>query len=131
MTSFIVNLAQQSLDLSLLTTAELHHLLEEWNQTQANYPKNLCIHQWIELQVELTPDRVAVIFVDEQLTYRELNHRANQLAHYLQTLNVEPEVLVGICLERSLNLLIGLLGILRDCLSHTCALFCKRNCPNT
>jgi non-ribosomal peptide synthetase component F len=87
MTSFIVNLAQQSLDLSLLTTAELHHLLEEWNQTQANYPKNLCIHQWIELQVELTPDRVAVIFVDEQLTYRELNHRANQLAHYLQTLN--------------------------------------------
>lgn len=113
MTSFMVNLAQQSLDLSLLTTAELHHLLEEWNQTQANYPKNLCIHQWIELQVELTPDRVAVIFVDEQLTYRELNHRANQLAHYLRTLNVEPEVLVGICLERSLNLLIGLLGILK------------------
>jgi amino acid adenylation domain-containing protein/thioester reductase-like protein len=119
----MVNPAQQSLDLSLLKTAQLHHLLAEWNQTQADYPKNLCIHQWIELQVELTPDKVAVIFadahgaasrrVDEQLTYRELNHRANQLAHHLRTLNVQPEVLVGICLDRSLNLLIGLLGILK------------------
>lgn len=108
MTSLMSNL-----DLSLLTTAESHLLLKEWNQTQADYPKNLCIHQWIELQVKLTPDKVAVIFKNEQLTYRELNRRANKLAHYLGSLNVEPEVLVGICLECSTNLLIGLLGILK------------------
>ncbi|MBW4594670.1 MAG: amino acid adenylation domain-containing protein [Brasilonema angustatum HA4187-MV1] len=121
MTSLVSNLVQQPLDLSVLTTPESHLLLKEWNQTQADFPKNLCIHQWIELQVKVTPDKVAVIFEDEQLTYRELNRRANQLADYLRSLNVEPEVLVGICLERAsyggatltLNLLIGLLGILK------------------
>ncbi|MBW4634872.1 MAG: amino acid adenylation domain-containing protein [Iphinoe sp. HA4291-MV1] len=113
MASSVGNLVGQPLDLSLLTTAESHLLLGEWNQTQADYPERLCIHQWIESFVELTPDKVAVIFEDEQLTYRELNRRANQLARHLQTLNVKPEVLVGICLERSLNLLIGLLGILK------------------
>ena len=113
MDSLVSNIAPQTLELSLLTQAESHQLLVEWNQTQADYPKNQCIHQWVELQVELTPDKVAVIFEDQQLTYRELNRRANKLAHSLQTLNVGPEVLVGICLERSLNLVIGLLGILK------------------
>jgi amino acid adenylation domain-containing protein/thioester reductase-like protein len=113
MTSLVSNLEHQSLDLSLLTTAESHLLLKEWNQTQADYPNNLCIHQWIELQVKLTPHKVAVIFENEQLTYRELNRRANKLAQYLRNLNVGPEVLVGICLEYSTNLLIGLLGILK------------------
>ncbi|MBP5971792.1 amino acid adenylation domain-containing protein [Brasilonema sp. CT11] len=113
MTSLVSNLVQQPLDLSVLTTPESHLLLKEWNQTQADFPKNLCIHQWIELQVKVTPDKVAVIFENEQLTYRELNRRANKLAHYLRSLNVGSEVLVGICLECSTNLLIGLLGILK------------------
>lgn len=72
-----------------------------------------CIHQLFEAQVEQTPEAIAVVFEDEQLTYRELNQRANQLAHYLLGLGVRPEVLVGICLERSLNLVVGLLAILK------------------
>lgn len=113
MDNIISDIDSQPLDLSLLTDTESHQLLGHWHQTQANYPKNQCIHQWFELQVELTPDQVAVIFEEQQLTYRELNSRANKLAHYLQTVNVGPEVMVGICLERSLNLVIGLLGILK------------------
>ncbi len=109
----INGIKQQPLDLSLLTKAQLHQLLVEWNDTQANYLNDICIHQWFEFQVKLTPTKVAVIFEDKQLTYQELNCRANQLAHYLQTLNVEAEVLVGICLERSLDMVVGLLGILK------------------
>lgn len=96
-------------------------LLEKWNQTQADYPTHQCIHQLIESQVESTPDSIAVIFENSSLTYRELNRKANQLAHYLQKLQVGPEVLVGICMERcsfataSLTplMLIGLLAILK------------------
>ncbi|MEP0858565.1 amino acid adenylation domain-containing protein [Trichocoleus sp. DQ-U1] len=72
-----------------------------------------CIHQLFEKQIEQTPDAVAVIFDNQQLTYTELNNRANQLAHYLQKLGVKPEVLVGVCMERSLEMVIGLLGILK------------------
>ncbi|NES68143.1 MAG: amino acid adenylation domain-containing protein, partial [Okeania sp. SIO2D1] len=72
-----------------------------------------CIHQLFEEQVERTPDAVAVVFEDRQLTYHELNCQANQLAHYLQTLGVAPEVLVGICVERSVEMVVGLLGILK------------------
>ena len=107
------NTEQQPLDLSLLTKGESQQLLVEWNNTQTDFPKNECIHQLFEYQVEQTPDNVAVIFEEKQLTYRELNSRANQLANYLQTLSVGPEVMVGICLERSLDLVIGLLGILK------------------
>ncbi|OKH41541.1 hypothetical protein NIES2101_34185 [Calothrix sp. HK-06] len=71
------------------------------------------MHQWFEAQVKEKPDAVAVIFEDKQLTYRELNHRANQLAHYLQSLGVKPESLVGICMERSLEIVVGLLAILK------------------
>ncbi|MGL4623043.1 MAG: amino acid adenylation domain-containing protein [Chroococcidiopsis sp.] len=78
------------------------------SQTQIN-----SIHQLVELQALKTPDAVAVVFEDKQLTYRELNERANQLAHYLQTLGVKPEVLVGICVDRSLEMIVGLLGILK------------------
>lgn len=99
--------------LPLLTEAEKHQLLVEWNDTQADYPQDLCIHQLFEAQVERTPDAIAVIFENQQLTYRELNNRANQLAHYLQHLGVKPEVLVGICMERSLEMVVGLLGILK------------------
>ncbi len=75
--------------------------------------KEACIHQVFEAQVERTPNAVAVVFEDEQLTYRELNCRANCLAHYLQSLGVGPEVLVGICMERSLEMVVGLFGILK------------------
>jgi amino acid adenylation domain-containing protein len=100
-------------DLPLLTEAEKHQLLVEWNKSGVKYPQNQCIHQLFEAQVEKTPDAVAVSFEGEQLTYRELNQRANQLAHYLQKLGVGSEVLVGICVERSLEMVVGLLGILK------------------
>jgi amino acid adenylation domain-containing protein len=110
----IVANAQAKLsDLPLLTQAEKHQLLVEWNNTQVDYPQQLCIHQLFEAQVERTPDTVALIFENQQLTYRELNNRANQLAHSLQQLGVKPEVLVGICMERSVEMVVGLLGILK------------------
>jgi amino acid adenylation domain-containing protein len=100
-------------DLPLLTATERQQLVVEWNNTKAEYPKDKCIHQLFEAQVEQTPDAIAVVFKDHQLTYRELNYRANQLGHYLQTLGVEAEVLVGICVERSLEMIVGILGILK------------------
>ena len=107
------NIEQNALNVSLVTRSESHQLLFEWNNTQADYPKNKCIHQLFESQVEQTPDNIAVSFEEKQLTYWELNCQANKVAHYLQTLNVGPEVMVGIYLERSLDLVIGLLGILK------------------
>ena len=100
-------------EISLLSDPERHKILVDWNDTQANYPKDKCIHQLFESQVEQAPDAVAVVFEDKQLTYKELNQRANQLAHHLGNLGVGPEVLVGICVERSLEMIVGLLGILK------------------
>ncbi|MBW4457214.1 MAG: amino acid adenylation domain-containing protein [Nostoc indistinguendum CM1-VF10] len=100
-------------DLPLLTQRERLTLLVEWNHTQADYPKDKCIHQLFEAQVELTPDAVAVVFEDKHLTYRELNCRANKIAHHLRYLGVGPDGLVGLCLERSLEMVVGLLGILK------------------
>jgi methionyl-tRNA formyltransferase len=97
-------------EIPLLSEQERHKILVDWNDTQADYPKDKCIHQLFEAQVEQTPDAVAVVFGDEQLTYKELNQRANQLAHHLGNLGVEPEVLVGICVERSLEMVVGLAG---------------------
>jgi phthiocerol/phenolphthiocerol synthesis type-I polyketide synthase E len=99
--------------LPLLTESERHQLLVEWNNTQIDYPEDKCIHQIFEAQVERTPDAVAVVFEEQQLTYRELNCRANQLAQYLQTLGVSPEVLVGICVEPSIEMIVGILGIFK------------------
>ena len=99
--------------LPLLTAFEQQQLLVEWNDTQADYPFDKCLHQLFEQQAELTPDAVAVLFDNEQLTYQELNSQANQLAHYLQSLGVEPEVLVGIYLERSLSIIVTLLAVLK------------------
>jgi amino acid adenylation domain-containing protein len=109
----VANPKQHLSDLPLLTAEERHQLLMEWNDTQTDYPKNVCTHQLFETQGVRTPDAIAVVFEDQELTYRELNCRANQLAHYLQTLDVGPEVLVGICVERSFDMIIGLLGILK------------------
>jgi amino acid adenylation domain-containing protein/non-ribosomal peptide synthase protein (TIGR01720 family) len=96
----------------LLTRQERDLLLVEWNATAVDYPTTT-VHQLFEGQAERTPDRVALVFAEEQLTYGELNRRANQLAHHLRGLGVGPEVLVGICLERSLELIIGLLAIFK------------------
>ena len=100
-------------ELPLLSPEERHQLLVEWNDTASDYPKDKCIHELVEEQVEKTPDAIAVVFEQEQLTYHQLNQRANQLANYLQNLGVRPEVLVGICVERSVEMVVGLLGILK------------------
>jgi aspartate racemase len=114
--------------LPLLTAAERQQILVEWNNTQTDYPKDKCIYQLFEEQATRTPDAVAVVAAmknttyetpahkqagQQALTYRELNERTNQLAHYLQSLGVGPETLVGICVERSIEMVVGLLGILK------------------
>jgi amino acid adenylation domain-containing protein len=99
--------------LPLLTEAERQQLLVTWNATQAAYPQEACVHHLYEGQVARTPDAVAVVCDDAQLTYHALNRRANQLAHHLRALGVGPEVRVGLCLERSLELMVGLLGIFK------------------
>lgn len=99
--------------LPILTAAEREQLLAEWNNTSTNYPRKACVHHLFEAQVARTPDSVAVVFENSRLTYRELNARGNQLARYLVKLGVGPYVLVGICVERSLEMIVGLLGILK------------------
>ncbi|CBN58601.1 MULTISPECIES: non-ribosomal peptide synthetase [Kamptonema] len=108
----VANPAQKIAELPLLTEFERQQLVA-WNHTQTNYPKDACIHQLFEEQVELAPDAIALVFEDQQLTYQKLNQRANQLAHHLRNLGVGPEVLVGICVERSLEMIVGILGILK------------------
>jgi amino acid adenylation domain-containing protein len=100
-------------ELQLLTAAEREQFLFEWNDTVADYPLEKCIHQLFEEQVERTPEAVAVVCDDQQITYRELNERANRLAHYLQSVGAGSETLIGICLERSVEMIVGLLGILK------------------
>src|SRR5262249_36274016 len=94
-------------DLPLLTRAEWHELVVTRNAAQADYPAEQCFHQLFEDQVARTPNATAAVFKDQRLTYHELNQSANQLAHYLQTLGVGPEVRVGICVERSLDMVVG------------------------
>jgi amino acid adenylation domain-containing protein len=100
-------------DLSLLTEQERHQLLVEWNSDRIDVSKEACIHHLFEAQVARTPDAIAAEFRGEQLTYRELNERANQVAHYLRKQGVGPEVLVGISVERSLEMLAAIFGVLK------------------
>jgi amino acid adenylation domain-containing protein/non-ribosomal peptide synthase protein (TIGR01720 family) len=109
----IANLDQRISQYPLLTAEQQHQLLVDWNETKTAYPEGKCIHQLLEEQAALTPDAVAVVFEGQKLTYRELNEQANQLAHYLKALGVKPDTLVGICIERSLEMIVGLLGILK------------------
>jgi amino acid adenylation domain-containing protein len=102
-----------ALTLSILPESERHQVVESFNATQADYAYGKCIHELFESQVERTPGSIAVVFESTSLTYRELNARANQLAHYLRREGVAPDCVVGICIERSLEMLIGLLGILK------------------
>ena len=99
--------------LTSLPEAEKQQQLVEWNDTQTAYPQELCIHELFEAQAERTPEAVAVICHGRQLTYRELNSRANRLANYLQKLGVKPETIVGLCLEQSEEMMVALLGILK------------------
>ncbi|MEM9272243.1 MAG: amino acid adenylation domain-containing protein [Cyanobacteria bacterium P01_F01_bin.143] len=98
---------------ALLSDRARHQILVEWNQTQTEYPHTKCIHELFEVQAARSPNAVAVVYQGSQLTYGELNRRANQLASYLQELGVKPEILVGICLDRSLEMIIALLGVLK------------------
>ena len=98
--------------IEILTHEERRQLLQEWNDTKRAAP-DVLIHEWFAEQVKQTPEATALSFGEEQLSYRELNTRANQLADYLRVLGVGPEVLVGICVERSLEMVVGLLGILK------------------
>ena len=118
LTSYLQNASaapeQKAAAISLLTSAERQQLLVDWNNTAAEFPgKGLCLHQLIENQAARTPDQVALVFERQKLTYGELNHRANQLAHHLQGLAVGPDTLVGLFMERSLEMIVGLLGILK------------------
>ena len=104
---------QRISQLPFLTEAETYQLLIDWNNTTEEFPRDLCVHQLFEAQVNKSPDSIALIFEGAFLTYRELNRRANQLAHYLQSLGVEPETAVGVCVDRSLDMMVALIGVLK------------------
>lgn len=111
--SIVIDPTQRLADLPILTANEEQQILTTWNATTREYPPNCCIHQLFEDQVQRTPEAIAVVFEDQQLSYRELNAQANQLAHYLQKQGVGPEIPIGLYLERSLDMLIALLGVLK------------------
>jgi len=100
-------------DLPILAEDERNQILVEWNDTYRDFPRDLSIQNLFEAQVERTPEAVAVVFEDQELTFRQLNAQANQLAHYLQFLGIGTESLVGICMKRSLEMEVALLGILK------------------
>jgi amino acid adenylation domain-containing protein len=104
---------QRISELPLLAEVEKQQILVDWNDTHRDYPKDKCVHELFETQVEKTPDAIAVVFEDQRLTYRELNTRANQLAHHLRKRGVQPETLVAVCMERSLEMVIGILGVVK------------------
>jgi amino acid adenylation domain-containing protein/FkbH-like protein len=99
--------------LQFLSVEEREQLAERWNRTATEYPRHLCAHELFEAQVAATPEALAVVYKDERVTYAELNRRANQLAHYLRELGVGPEVLVGVLAERSVEMVVAVLGVLK------------------
>ena len=99
--------------LAMLPQAEREQLLLGWNDTSAPYPRELCLHQMFEAQVERTPDTPAVVFDTQSLTYRQLDRRANQLAHHLRNLGVGPDVPVGLYLDRSLDMVVAIFAVLK------------------
>jgi amino acid adenylation domain-containing protein len=100
-------------ELPLLSDAERHRVVVEWNATAVDYPRDKCVHELFEAQAAKTPDAVALVYENGQLSYSELDRRSNQLGHYLRELGVGPDVIVGLCVERSLEMVVGLLGILK------------------
>ena len=111
--SIVDNPTKPISELSILMETEKQAILYDWNNTNIDYDENSCFHQLFEAQVEKNPHAVALIFENQLLTYQELNQKSNQLAHYLQKLGVQPEVKVGICVERSPEMIIALLAIFK------------------
>jgi amino acid adenylation domain-containing protein len=109
----VADAGQRISDLPVLTTAERSRLLVEWNDTAADYPRDKCIHELFEQQVQRSADDVALVFEGRQLSYRQLNARANRLAHHLQSLGVGPDVPAAISMERSVEMVVAILGILK------------------
>jgi amino acid adenylation domain-containing protein len=109
----VVNPNNRIDELQLLTDTEKHQLLVEWNATGNDYPNNKCIHHLFEEQVEKTPDAIALVFNNQQLTYYELNNRANHLAQHLHKVGVGPNALVALCLDRCIEMVVGVLAILK------------------
>src|SRR5258708_31706364 len=101
-------------ELPLLTEAEREQVVEGWNRTEVEYEKEYgSVQSWFEAQVERTPQAVALVYEGQELSYEELNGRANQLARYLRRQGVGPGVRVGVCVERSLEMVVGLLAVLK------------------
>ena len=111
--AMVVDDTQSVRSLPLLTPVQRQQMLVEWNHTQSPYPQDRCIHQLFEEQVERTPDAVALVFEERQLTYRQLNTEANQLAHHLRAIGVRPDARVAICVERGLQMVIAILATLK------------------
>ena len=111
----IVNNPQQNiLSLPLVNIQDTERLLHDFNATEADYSRDLCLHQLVELQVKQTPNKIALIFQDRALTYQELNDKANQLAHHLVAQGIKPEVVVGLYTDRSIEMILGILAILKS-----------------
>ncbi|MFH6996197.1 amino acid adenylation domain-containing protein, partial [Flavobacterium sp. FlaQc-48] len=110
----VSNITQPISSLAMLTKEESHQLLDVFNNTDVAYPLDKTIVDLFEEQAKQTPDAIAVVYEDKELTYKELDQRSNQLGHYLREQGVQPDALVGICLERSLEMLVGILGILKS-----------------
>ncbi len=113
LTSVAADPGRRIAECQLLTAEERHQLLFDWNRTELDYPRDRSIHQLFEEQTRRTPDAVAVEFGAQRLSYRQLDERADRLASRLHTLGVRPDDLVGISVERSLEMVVGLLGILK------------------
>lgn len=105
--------SRRILEISMLGESERNQILADFNATARSYRSDVCIHNFFEKQVERSPEAIAVVCDRERLTYRELNSRANQVAHYLRGQGVGPEILVGICATRSIEMVVGVLGILK------------------
>ncbi|MBD2293369.1 amino acid adenylation domain-containing protein [Anabaena sphaerica FACHB-251] len=111
--SAIKNPETKIAQLEILSQQERYQILTGFNNNKTLVPPYQCIHHWIETQVNKTPDNIAVVFGNHHLTYQELNIKANNLAHHLASLGVQPETVVAVCVERSLEMIVGILGILK------------------
>jgi amino acid adenylation domain-containing protein len=109
----VANPEHQIARLPLLSKSALDNVLVKWNDTQLDYPQDKLVHQLFENIAQQHPDAIALVAKDDRLTYKELNIRSNKLAHYLTKFGVKAEVLVGLCVERSIDLVVGMLGILK------------------
>jgi amino acid adenylation domain-containing protein len=111
--SLVTNSGQLLREVQMLSESERHQIMYEWNQKTIHYPQEVCLHQLFEAQVERTPLATALICGEQRVSYEELNRRSNQLAHYLRGVGVGPESLVGVCVERTVEMVVALLGVLK------------------